>query len=246
MSAQKLIEYLLKLTGKNVNASDELQITSGQRARLHSWLKTNGYVINAATLRGKVTVESILGIQSLSKVIKEVDSISESPSFESAGNQSDASTFATTDVTADGLNIGIDIQEVDALIPLEARLDLKSSPDLLGIFSIQEISFAETQGNPPSTLTAIFCIKEAIKKAGGPKYLNLDFSEIKLEFKSGKVIYPGFIIDYSCTAKYAIAFCLSQKYSLSNARPIEKGTNTTVGVNDKKVARNSPWQFWKI
>ena len=131
MSAQKLIEYLLKLTGKNVNASDELQITSGQRARLHSWLKTNGYVINAATLRGKVTVESILGIQSLSKFIKEVDSISESPSFESAGNQSDASTFATTDVTADGLNIGIDIQEVDALIPLEARLDLKSSPDLL-------------------------------------------------------------------------------------------------------------------
>ena len=68
----RLTEYLSKLLNRKIGPSENLLLTSGQRARLYSWLQSNGYSIHPQKISRIITISSLLSnIEELNKPILE-------------------------------------------------------------------------------------------------------------------------------------------------------------------------------
>ena len=138
-------------------------------------------------------------------------------------------------------SIGIDIQSCNELFPEKVK-DLKSSDELLKIFTLRELAYAENKPETYTTLTGLFAAKEAIIKANNllPNKLN----EIEIQFnKDGKPFYIHSEISISHSLDFAIAVAIS-KTSQNNSR-------STTQASEKKSfettqnAQHSDHQFKK-
>ncbi len=102
--------------------------------------------------------------------------------------------------------IGTDIQDIDELFPEEIA-DLKSAPDLAGIFTQKELAYAESRPDPYATLAGLFAAKEAIVKCDGAER-PLASIEITHE-ETGKPVTEGYLISISHTKRTAFAVALA-------------------------------------
>ncbi len=102
--------------------------------------------------------------------------------------------------------IGTDIQDVDELFPEEIA-DLKSAPDLAGIFTQKELAYAESRPDPYATLAGLFAAKEAILKCDGAAR---PLSSIEITHEAtGKPVTEGYLISISHTKRTAFAVALA-------------------------------------
>jgi phosphopantetheine--protein transferase-like protein len=111
------------------------------------------------------------------------------------------------------LSVGIDIQSRSELFP-ESIKDLKSSEELLRIFTLREIAYAENKPDPYQTLTGLFAAKEAVIKANNLSLNNL--SEIEIEFSENgrpSSIHSEISISHSLDFATAIAVSMSSTES---------------------------------
>jgi phosphopantetheine--protein transferase-like protein len=104
---------------------------------------------------------------------------------------------------------GIDIQSIKEFFPLPID-DLKSDKSLLNIFTMSEMSYAESKAEPLTHLTGMFALKEAIMKASNA--MLEDISVIEITHDSGGAPKHG---DYTLSLSYtgdlvvAIAIAIS-------------------------------------
>jgi len=170
-----LRSYVLKLTDQDIYELDEISLSSAQKSRIDSWCEDNG--IETPDLNNKTFWKS--GLKVGSKKIKTLTSLSDS-----------------------GLLIGVDIQKISEFFPGN-EIFLKSNESLLGIFTNNELSYAESKTNPRETLAGIFAAKEAIFKSN-----NIDgenWSEIEIKHVNNIPRHKDFAISISHSADYAVA-----------------------------------------
>jgi phosphopantetheinyl transferase (holo-ACP synthase) len=204
-NSQDLIGYLSRLLGRSVALDDTVQLSSGQQARVGGWLVERGFGV--AELRVRLSapfkVASLLA--------------------DAAASIPLASTLPTPRPRIDGvpesLRIGIDIQHVDELLPDRLGKDLKSSSEITSIFSLREISYAESRPSPLETLGGVFAAKEALRKCDSA-LLALPLNELEvLPDVSGRPQFSGFAVSISHSGGFAIAVAAVLPQPRSTASP---------------------------
>ena len=218
--SNNVIEYLSRLLNKTVDAGAEITLSSAQRARLHAWLTNNQIAFDEAILSKKFTVNNLLNGNSNSQVqqneFRQVNSLN-SPIAGHLGS------------------VGIDIQRIDELFPNGLPIDPKSDPELTSIFTMSELSYAQSKNNPIETLTGIFAVKEAIQKCADG---NKDYLEIEVSYgQSGKADVSGYAVSISHSGNYAIAVAFSASNDMK--APIEPGAPVGIDLHTSSTVRLS-------
>lgn len=204
MSAQIVVEYLSKLLNKSIGEHEQLALSSAQKSRVHGWLTKNNIVFNEVFLAKKFTVLELIGnVCEASK---------------SSNLKVEQEVIKGDFMRATKSSIGIDIQHIDELFPNGLPTDPKADEGLTQIFTLKELSYAQSKDNPKQTLTGIFCAKEAIQKISNhPNCLN----EIEvLPDDNGRPISQGYAISISHSKSYAIAAAIAELSKPQNI-PIE-------------------------
>jgi len=139
------------------------------------------------------------------------------------------------------LSVGIDIQSRSELFPENIK-DLKSSEELLKIFTLREIAYAENKPDPHQTLTGLFAAKEAIIKANS---LSLDkLSEIEIEFnENGRPSFSHSEISISHSLDFAIAMAVTM--TPLRGSEVESVTSYNNLTDQAKSTNNSQQPFNK-
>ena len=194
-------EYFSKLLNAEVDENTVIRLSSGQSARAHAWLKSNNvYVDNLSLGSGFLLHQLIGGVQS--ETIKVNTKSTEIKHVRSVSNNHSNSY------------IGIDIQSIGELFPSGLPIDPKSDIELLGMFTIKELSYAQSKGCPLQTLTGIYAAKEAAQKCTQNK-INFTDMEI-LPDQNGKPSVNGFSISISHSKDYAVAIAVCDIQNISN------------------------------
>ncbi|MEM7100816.1 MAG: 4'-phosphopantetheinyl transferase superfamily protein [Pseudomonadota bacterium] len=227
-----LLEYLTELTGQSVSMSTSLRLTSGQRARLAIWAEQNNVLINREVIR-----RSSFSPAALIEAITDGEAITVPPAVSSDLAGPDAPRMAVHP------GLGIDIQSVAEIIP-EAD-GFKDSDELKGLFSLREISYAETRPDPRETLAGLYAAKEAIKKSDN-RLMDRAYSEFEiLPDEHGAPYFEGFSISISHSAGMAVACAIrapiadQQKAGGASNLPTSDDTDGSLEVPAEKAAGNS-------
>jgi phosphopantetheinyl transferase (holo-ACP synthase) len=173
--SSEIAVYLTRLTGRPVSDGDWVYLSSSQRARMAGWLQEYG--ISHPELR------NILSRRFQPAMLRK------------AGRNGDPSKAL----------MQTDIQRVEELVSTEISDDLKSSTEILSIFTLREISYAQSRAEPAETLTGLFAAKEALRKCDG---MLLAMPLVNLEIlpdEQGRPLYPGFALSISHSGGFAIA-----------------------------------------
>jgi phosphopantetheinyl transferase (holo-ACP synthase) len=191
MSIQITLEYLSKLLNKPITEGLEITLSSAQKSRLYAWLTKSEILFNESVLNGKFTVDQLL-CQRIEKMVSQ------------SSDQNSASSLP--DVITKELEFGVDIQRVDELFPQKLSYDPKLDEEITHIFTVRELSYAQSKEDPEVTLTGIFCAKEAIQKiANDDKNLN----EIEvLPDGTGRPTSNGYLLSISHSGNYAFALAI--------------------------------------
>jgi phosphopantetheinyl transferase (holo-ACP synthase) len=195
-TSREFATYLGRLLGRPVAVEDWVRLTSGQQARAGGWLAERG--VDLPTLRVQLSASfqpaALLGNGVASNTAPFAAALPRQQSFDgSAGN----------------LQIGVDIQSVNELFPTGATTDLKTSAEVTAIFTLREISYAQSRPSPLETLTGLFAAKEALRKCSMQL---LAFPLLELEVlpdASGRPRFPGFSLSISHSGGFAIAVAAS-------------------------------------
>jgi phosphopantetheinyl transferase (holo-ACP synthase) len=181
--------YLSKLLNLPIDKSSRVRLSSAQRIRLFNWLKSSNYQFDVGLLNAEFSVEMLC----------------ESTRLAEGGPASsgEAESGEIKDFDLHPSAIGIDIQSVSELFPAGLSSDPKSDLDLLEIFTLKELSYAQSKLSPQDTLTGIFAAKEAIIKCG-KNFERLTDIEI-LPNEAGMPASPGFAISISHSRDFAVA-----------------------------------------
>ena len=197
--------YFSKLLNSNIDENTILKLSSSQKARAHAWLKSNNFNAGNLLLKNVFTIQEIIsGVRNES---------AKDDTSAPKNKRSDPSSFSDNNKP-----IGIDIQNISELFPEGIPEDSKSDPELLGIFTIKELTYAQSKENPLQTLTGLFAAKEAVQKCLEDN-LNLTDIEI-LSNKNGKPNTAGFLISISHSQDYAVAIALMKENKLINEKII--------------------------
>ena len=189
--SSEIAVYLTRLTGRPVSDGDWVYLSSSQRARMAGWLQEYG--ISHPELR------NILSRRFQPAMLRKAGR-NEDPS--KALMQTGSKPVASV---SNLLHVGIDIQRVEELVSTEISDDLKSSTEILSIFTLREISYAQSRAEPAETLTGLFAAKEALRKCDG---MLLAMPLVNLEIlpdEQGRPLYPGFALSISHSGGFAIA-----------------------------------------
>lgn len=193
MSVQITLEYLSKLLNKPVTEQMEITLSSAQKSRLHGWLVKNSFAFNEAALAKKFSINQLIGDLDSS------ESLYQTPAQE---------TFSSPiQLSMGNFQIGVDIQRVDELFPQGLSYDPKADHELTQIFTAKELSYAQSKGDPETTLAGIFSAKEAILKACNAN-MALNMIEI-LPDENGRPKSKGYALSISHSGNYAIALALN-------------------------------------
>lgn len=194
-------EYFSKLLNASVEESTFINLSSAQRARAHTWLKNNNFNLDNLSLKSGFTLQQLIsGVQTENIKVN-------TNSFEIKHISSALHNHSNS-------YIGIDIQSIGELFPSGLPIDPKSDIELLGIFTIKELSYAQSKGYPLQTLTGIYAAKEAAQKCTQNK-INFTDMEI-LPDQNGKPSVEGFSISISHSQDYAVAIAVSDIQNNSN------------------------------
>jgi phosphopantetheinyl transferase (holo-ACP synthase) len=192
MNLSDLSTYLGGLLDRPVDGSTRLTLTSGQQARLQSWMQQRGVDTQTLNLAKNFSCDELLGA---------------SPG--SASGNTASTTASTGAAPSAGAvlpgSLGVDIQSIAELVPAAALADLKASAELARIFTLRELSYAQTRPDPASTLAGLFAAKEAVKKAS-PRHLAMEWTLIEiLPNAQGAPTLAGFALSISHSKDYAVA-----------------------------------------
>ena len=210
---------------RNLTGRDEnfelSNLSSAQKARVMAWADTNGISLNLGITRSKPS--------------------SAVPPPTTNRHQISSKTE---------LSVGIDIQSCNELFPEKIK-DLKGSGELLQIFTLREIAYAENKPDTYTTLTGLFAAKEAVIKANNlsPKKLN----EIEIQFnEDGKPFLSHSEISISHSLDFAIAVAIAKtsmgscevNTQTSEKKTLESSQSTTYSDHQfskstKSAKRNS-------
>lgn len=220
------IDYLSRLLNKPISEGMELALSSAQKSRLHGWLIQNNIAFEESVLSNKFSAEQLIcgtGVVN-PRELKVVD-----PSY--LNNSNEVCDF----------EVGIDMQRVDELFPHGLPIDPKLDQSLVEMFTLKELSYAQSKTDPEITLTGIFCAKEAIQKASS---LRLGLKEIEvLPDEEGRPIYEGFKISISHSKNYAIAMAVKtiRNQSLIQSVQFSEGANCTSSIASPKIKTQFRW-----
>jgi phosphopantetheinyl transferase (holo-ACP synthase) len=194
-------EYFSKLLNTAVDENTVIKLSSAQSTRAHAWLKSNNFNVDNLSLGSGFILHQLIGgvqsenikVNTKSAEIKHVSSVLNSHS---------------------NIYIGIDIQSIGELFPSGLPIDPKSDIELLAMFTIKELSYAQSKGCPLQTLTGIYAAKEAAQKCTQNK-INFTDMEI-LPDQNGKPSVNGFSISISHSQDYAVAIAVCDIKNISN------------------------------
>jgi phosphopantetheinyl transferase (holo-ACP synthase) len=194
MTSQDFANYLGQLLGRHVAPDDWVRLSSGQQARAGGWLAERG--VGIPDLRNR-----------LSTIFQPATLLND------AGTTNEPATTVaprrlSLDAAPGSLGVGIDIQRVDELLPASAIFDPKTSTEVTAIFTLREISYAQSRPAPLETLGGLFAAKEALRKCDAA-LLALPLPEVEiLPDASGRPQFPGFALSISHSGGFAIAVAL--------------------------------------
>jgi phosphopantetheine--protein transferase-like protein len=214
MPLDVLTGYLSSLLNRSVSASENVSLSSAQRARFTGWLESRGVSIGATAVPTTFDVGELANRFGVAR------------SEAVAGRANLPPPHAVT--TAPLMGIGIDIQSVSELIKRDSIADLKADVELRAIFTLRELSYAEAKGSPADTLTGIFAAKEAARKAD-PEMLRRQLTEIEiLPDDQGRPQLPGFAISISHSAGVAVAIAIRAAATKRSEAAIELRVDASV------------------
>lgn len=184
LKSEERSEFLSRLLDRRVDWREDLKLTSGQKARYFAWCDEN-------------RVEYLLG--------SGADEGSSASQGTSAGVIANSNPRHVSDLSVGSIaGIGVDIQQISELFPQDLSAP-KADESLTSIFSLKELSYAESSSDIRQTLTGIFAAKEAIIKAhSGHAGRNLPDIEI-LQQSDGAPAHAGFLLSISHSGNYAMA-----------------------------------------
>lgn len=205
-----LRSYILKLVGEDIYEVDEISLSSAQKSRIASWCEDNH--IETPDLNSKSFWKNPITSSKENTIIYKSKNLS-------PGNT--------------GISVGIDIQKISELFPEKENIS-KNDDSLLGIFTKNELSFAESKEFPRDTLAGIYAAKESIFKCLNAH--NKNWSEIEIKYKDNKPIHDGFAISISHSGDFAIATAATDSY-----KPINKSRNEQANEDrqDRKLNNKS-------
>ncbi len=145
MSIEGLTPFVSRLLNRPVRVEESLTLSSSQRARVQAWC--NEHHVRYPNLRQPITLAQF----------SEASDVPPEPAAQAGSNA------PTSRMPMARLALGVDIQSISELFP-EHVSDFKADPQLKGIFTLRELSYAEAKADPYQTLTGLFAAKEAIMK----------------------------------------------------------------------------------
>lgn len=191
MLATAASDYLGKLLNQSIDVRTVLRLSSAQRARFQAWLSQQGVSIDDTVLTGEFSLERLL---------------------DGSGHQAARGAPPVVRKEADvlsptGLTVGIDIQHIGELFQSSNSNDFKSDAELTRIFTLRELSYAQSSTVPMDTLAGIFSAKEAVRKCwGGPALSQEEFRAIEiLPDRDGKPTASGFELSIAHSGGLAVA-----------------------------------------
>ena len=120
------------------------------------------------------------------------------------------------------VGMGIDIQSIADFFPKDIS-DLKGDKSLLQIFTMAEMSYAESTQDPLKHLTGMFALKEAVMKAS--KTMLDDLTQIEICHEtSGQTTVPGYELSLSYTNDIAVAVAITIFKAKNIGASIEAGS----------------------
>ncbi len=192
MNQQEIRIFLSKLTNTELANDSLLTLSSAQKARLYNWCQEN---------KVKINIQKINGIFSIDELVDKPIALNlKNKVFSHEHRNLSADGFLPT-------NIGIDIQVINELFPISLESDCKDRDDLKSIFTLRELSYAQSRVDMRQTLTGIFAAKEAILKCQHGE-INLVDIEI-LPNKYGAPSFKNYLISISHSGEYAIAIAIN-------------------------------------
>ena len=222
MEKETTVEYLSKLLNRQVEENAVISLSSAQRNRLYGWLIDKKIAFAEDILLGSFSVNQLL-----------LDTLHTSIAHETVG-AAESLIPLNSNLVGGSNQIGIDIQRVDELFPDGLPCDPKSSSELLTLFTMHELSYAQSKDDPKQTLAGIYCAKEAIIKAAG-----IDFILNQIEIGrcyGGAPLHPEFAISISHSGNYAIAVALKKSDRIKDARIDESNVPVTaISKNFRKM-----------
>jgi phosphopantetheinyl transferase (holo-ACP synthase) len=189
VNPQDFADYLSRLLGRPVAMDEWIRLRSGQQARVAGWLTERGLAVDGirVALNAPFQPQALLG-----------DPLSTQPIAASTAT-------ARVDDAPSGLRVGVDIQRVDEIMPADGVADLKASSELAAMFTLRELSYAQSRPDPLETLCGIFAAKEAIRKCD-PALLALPLVTLEvLPDAAGQPAFAGFALSISHSGGYAVA-----------------------------------------
>ena len=206
MNLPDLEAYLGRLLGRPVAADERLKLTSGQRARVAGWLLERGITPDPQVLSSAFHPPQLLAATTAPPGMTAVAVAPPSPSLEALAARG-----------MPGMRIGIDIQDVDELCDTEMAVDPKSSPELRGIFTLREMSYAQSRPDARETLAGLFAAKEALRKCDAALLAqSLTAIEI-LPDVAGRPNFVGYSLSISHSGGFAIAVAAAMQNSFAEA-----------------------------
>lgn len=199
MSLQaEFADYLTRMLGKPIAVDQPTTLSSGQQARAAGWLRERG--CNPPDLRARLR-SRFSPTQLLETGVSAAVADSPKPNARASVDRTEAAQMR--------LRVGIDIQRTEEIVPAGLGPDLKSSAELRAIFTLREISYAQSRPSPNETLCGIFCAKEALRKCDGA-LLALPLTEVEvLPDPDGKPAFPGYTLTISHSGGLAVAVALA-------------------------------------
>ena len=190
-----ITEYLTKLLNQPIASDTAVNLSSAQRARFYNWLKIKNIIFQQDLLRSTFSVNKLLG-----------SNVTGSASVYSiiTTQQNEQSTHSSNRLLD---QIGVDIQKISELFPDGLSLDPKRDRELTKLFTMKELSYAQSKFSPLETLTGIFAAKEALIKCLDIDVQQpFDFTTLEiLPDLTGRPIIEGCILSISHSGEYAIA-----------------------------------------
>ena len=194
-------EYFSKLLNTLVEESTFIRLSSAQSARAHTWLKINNFNLDNISLTNGFTLQQLIGGVQTETIKVNTNSVQIKHASSVLHNHRNS-------------YIGIDIQSIGELFPSGLPIDPKSDIELLGMFTIKELSYAQSKGCPLQTLTGIYAAKEAVQKC---TQIKINFIDMEiLPDQNGKPSVNGFSISISHSRDYAVAIAVSDIKNISN------------------------------
>ena len=197
LKSEERSKFLSRLLDRQVDWREDLKLTSGQKARYFAWFDEN-------------RVEYLLG--------SGTDEESSTSQVASVSTIANSISRHAGDLTVGSMaGIGVDIQQISELFPQDLSAP-KADESLTSIFSLQELSYAESSSDIQQTLTGIFAAKEAIIKAC-PNNAEPSLPDIEILHQSdGVPTHAGFQLSISHSGNYAVAVAANLGATVSHAK----------------------------